>query len=119
LERLEKYGSWRICKYEQSWKDGEVVDELFECSMRIAIDGWESFYAETITKAIDEALASPREPKYLRAGKTCLWRAPSEVELLKAELKTAVRYIWEGKARFSPSTTNSDVDVFLAKHKDL
>lgn len=119
MERLDKYGSWRIFKYEQEWKNGEVVDDIYECSMRLALDWWEPFYGATITKAIDEALASPNEPKYLRASKTCLWRAPSEAEQLKEELQTAVKYLREGKARFSPNTTNSDVDLFLEKHRDL
>ena len=119
MERLDKYGSWRISKYEQAWRDGEVVDDIFECSMRIALDWWVTFYGATITKAIDEALASPNEPKYLRASNTCLWRAPSEAAQLKEELKTAVKYLREGKTKFSPSTTNSDVDAFLEKHKSL
>jgi hypothetical protein len=35
------------------------------------------------------------------------------------ELRTAVQYLRQGKARFSPNTTNSLVDDFLNKHKDL
>lgn len=124
MERLNKYGSWRISKYEQEWRNGEVVDDLFECSMRIDLDSWASFYGTTPRHAIDEALASPHEPKYLRSSNTCRWHAPewytpSEAKQIKEELKTAVKYLREGKAKFSPHTTNSDVDVFLEKYKDL
>lgn len=36
----------------------------------------------------------------------------------KEHLKTAVRYLKEGKARFTPETTNSDVDVFLERFRE-
>jgi len=35
------------------------------------------------------------------------------------ELVTALKYLKIGKAQFTPNTTNSDVDLFLAKHKYL
>lgn len=35
------------------------------------------------------------------------------------EVKKAVGYLRQGKARFASGTTNSDVDVFLEKHKSL
>lgn len=37
----------------------------------------------------------------------------------KADLKRAVQYLREGKARFAPNTDNSHVDGFLAKYADL
>ena len=36
-----------------------------------------------------------------------------EVVRLESGMKEAVRIIKEGKSRFRPDTTNSDVDVFL------
>lgn len=41
-----------------------------------------------------------------------------EVETRK-ELSMAVKYLREGKQKFAPGTTNSFVDDFLEKHKDL
>ena len=38
-----------------------------------------------------------------------------EIEYLKGELKIACKYLEEAKRKWSPSTTNSDVDVFLQK----
>jgi len=35
------------------------------------------------------------------------------------EVKKAVGYLREGKAKFASSTTNSDVDIFIEKHKSL
>lgn len=40
-------------------------------------------------------------------------------DLLKEELATAVRYLREGKAQFTPTTTNSHVDEFIKKHECL
>ncbi len=37
---------------------------------------------------------------------------------LANELKLAVQYLREGKAKFTPGTTNSHVDDFLSKHLD-
>lgn len=39
-----------------------------------------------------------------------------EVERLEGIVAKAYRIIKEGKARFAPSTTNSEVDDFLAEH---
>lgn len=41
-----------------------------------------------------------------------LW---NEVNRLRTEYAEAVRIIKQGKAQFAPHTTNSDVDVFLAR----
>lgn len=41
-----------------------------------------------------------------------------EIMKLKEELRLAVKYLKEGKAKFAPSTTNSFVDDFIAKHED-
>lgn len=44
---------------------------------------------------------------------------PDELESLckmARELKTAVKYLREGKAKFAPHTDNSFVDDFLKKH---
>lgn len=38
---------------------------------------------------------------------------------LTEDLKTAVKYLREGKAKFTPNTDNSFVDDFLTKYKDL
>jgi hypothetical protein len=38
---------------------------------------------------------------------------------LEKELKIAVRFLNEGKQKFTPNTTNSHVDDFLEKHKEL
>jgi len=37
----------------------------------------------------------------------------------KDELVIALKYLKMGKAQFTPNTTNSDVDCFLTKHKQL
>lgn len=37
----------------------------------------------------------------------------------RADLKTAVKFLREGKARFTPNTTNSLVDDFLERMKGL
>jgi len=42
-----------------------------------------------------------------------------EIAYLKEQLKLACQYLAEGKRKFAPGTTNSDVDVFLDKHKEL
>jgi len=36
---------------------------------------------------------------------------------LKEQLKQAVQYLREGKAKFTPNTTNSFVDEFLKRHE--
>lgn len=38
---------------------------------------------------------------------------------LEEELQKAVKYLYAGKKKFAPGTTNSDVDVFLEKHKNF
>lgn len=43
----------------------------------------------------------------------------TEVVNLREQLKLACQYLAEGKRKFAPGTTNSDVDVFLDKHKDI
>lgn len=35
---------------------------------------------------------------------------------LKDKLKTAIKYLKEGKAKFTPNTTNSDVDYFIERN---
>ena len=43
----------------------------------------------------------------------------AEIRRLNSELKTALMYLKQAKKMWSPSTTNSLVDEFLAKHADL
>lgn len=59
-------------------------------------------YRETFNKEKEEEMFYFESPLY--------W---------KNELKKAVGYLRAGKAKFAPTTTNSDVDVFLKKHKSL
>ena len=40
-------------------------------------------------------------------------------DLVKEQLKLACQYLAEGKRKFAPNTTNSDVDSFLERHKGL
>lgn len=43
----------------------------------------------------------------------------AEIGRLKIELKIALVYLKEAKRMWTPHTTNSLVDEFLAKHADL
>jgi hypothetical protein len=45
-------------------------------------------------------------------------KAEAEVERLRSDLSEAVRYLREAKEKFTPNTTNSLVDDFLAKIDD-
>ena len=40
-----------------------------------------------------------------------------DIEWVRNELKKAIGFLKEGKLKFAPTTTNSDVDMFLEKHK--
>ncbi len=40
----------------------------------------------------------------------------SEYEIILEKLKTAIKFLNEGKAKFSPNTTNSFVDDFLKEN---
>lgn len=42
-----------------------------------------------------------------------------EIEALEAKLAKAVQFLREGKAKFTPNTTNSFVDDFLADYEAL
>ena len=42
-----------------------------------------------------------------------------EIAYLKEQLKLACQYLAEGKRKFAPNTTNSDVDFFLERHSGL
>ncbi len=51
------------------------------------------------------------------------WKKESELhaegrEEFKSDLSEAIRLLESGKRQFAPNTTNSDVDMFLAKMKD-
>jgi len=43
----------------------------------------------------------------------------TDADYWKAELATALLYLKQGKAKFTPNTTNSFVDDFLQKHAGL
>ena len=43
----------------------------------------------------------------------------AERDKYRTELATATKFLLEGKYRFAPHTTNSDVDFFLDRMKDL
>ena len=45
-----------------------------------------------------------------------LKEARAKILQLEGEIEIAVRYLKEGKARFSPGTTNSFVDDFIERH---
>ncbi len=42
----------------------------------------------------------------------------SKYDAIKRELETALHYLRVGKAKFTPHTTNSDVDMFIEKHSN-
>jgi hypothetical protein len=45
------------------------------------------------------------------------WSAKdAEIERLREVLRHAIRLIRQGKAKFAPHTTNSEVDEFLLRH---
>ena len=39
-----------------------------------------------------------------------------EINYLREQLAEALKLLKAGKAKFAPTTTNSDVDCFIAKH---
>lgn len=42
-----------------------------------------------------------------------------KIDSLTKDLKIAVKFLKDGKLKFAPNTTNSDVDLFLEKHRSL
>jgi hypothetical protein len=51
----------------------------------------------------------------IRSGQIPIPEGAPALTTLRAQLAEAVRYLRLGKAQFAPHTTNSDVDVFLAR----
>lgn len=33
IEELNRYPAWKLCRYEQPYDDGRVVDIIYECSL--------------------------------------------------------------------------------------
>lgn len=58
-----------------------------------------------------------QDAKFIAASREAISDLLSEVERLESKLSTAVNYLEQGKIKFTPSTTNSDVDCFIADYK--
>lgn len=65
-----------------------------------------------------QSMTLVRMERYQEAVQHCV---DIETELIETrrELKEAVAYLRQGKAQFAPTTTNSHVDLFLERWKDL
>jgi len=73
---------------------------------------------------VDDGLFTHREIREVLAKYLKLIKNKEEPYFKSAfywrdEVKKAVGYLREGKAKFASSTTNSDVDIFIEKHKSL
>lgn len=55
-------------------------------------------------------------PDYAPCQQTTIDLAIEQYEEVRADLDLALKYLREGKARFTPNTTNSFVDDLLAKY---
>ena len=75
-----------------------------------------TFKNNKIDKTETEACASSETP-YQESQESP--ESPESPLYWKDELVIALKYLKMGKAQFAPSTTNSDVDCFLTKHKHL
>ena len=48
-----------------------------------------------------------------------MWEQTDKIASLTKDLKIAVKFLRDGKLKFAPNTTNSDVDLFIEKHRSL
>ena len=83
---------------------------------------WAKFYKKTFPDA-DESLMLGWFANAMMAMHDNLHREqiePLEAEnaKLKKDLHDAVRYLKDGKRKYAPNTTNSDVDFFLDRFKE-
>jgi len=62
MDRLNKFGSWRISKCKQPLE--KTVEDSYECSIKLSNGEWDTHWnnvGSTIEKAIDHALESPNK----------------------------------------------------------
>jgi hypothetical protein len=71
-----------------------------------------------IAEAQDEVSRLKAELEYeIERNVNNVWMADMEIARLTTELEKAIGYLREGKRKFAPTTTNSEVDCFLVKYE--